>query len=216
MTNEADPSTPSPAAPGADVGPLLDAPDAADRLAALDRASLTALTTTATGAARQGLHPEAWLARLGVLRMALLLRGERPLLALVLSVQARLALELGEPALAARAADTLWGVRELLGEPWKAHEAMLLLARAQAEVGEPDTAEATLLKAMEFARSLAPAGNLVPASAAVAQTLTQLGILLQAQGRGTEAAEWLQGAVDIAPDERTREAAMAVLGRVGG
>lgn len=216
MTNEADPSTPSPAAPGADVGPLLDAPDAADRLAALDRASLTALTTTATGAARQGLHPEAWLARLGVLRMALLLRGERPLLALVLSVQARLALELGEPALAARAADTLWGVRELLGEPWKAHEAMLLLARAQAEAGEPDTAEATLLKAMEFARSLAPAGNLVPASAAVAQTLTQLGILLQAQGRGTEAAEWLQGAVDIAPDERTREAAMAVLGRVGG
>jgi len=216
MTNEADSSTPSPAAPGADVGPLLDASDAADRLAALDRASLTALTTTATGAARQGLDAEAWLARLGVLRMALLLRGERPLLALVLSVQAGLAMELGKPALAARAADTLWGVRELLGQPWKAHEAMLLLARAQAEAGEPDTAEATLLKAMEVARSLAPAGNLVPASAAVAQTLTQLGTLLHTQGRGAEAAEWLQGAVDIAPDEETRAAAAAVLDGFGG
>ena len=212
----ASPVVPGPGSPAAAVGPLLDAPDAADRLASMDRATLTALTTTATGAARHGLDPEAWLARLGVLRMALLLRGERPLLARVLSVQARLALELGKPELAARAADTLWGVRELLGEPWKAHEAMLLLARAQAEAEDPVTAEATLLKAMEVARSLAPAGNLVPASAAVARTLTQLGALLQAQGRGAEAAEWLQGAVDIAPDEETREAAVAVLGRLGG
>lgn len=201
---------------GPEVGPMLDASDAAEQLAALDRATLTALTTTATGAAREGLASASWLGRLEVLRMALLLRGERPLLALVLSVQATLALEAGQPALAVRAADTLWGVRELLGQPWKAHDAMLLLARAQAEADDAPAAEATLLKAMGVAQSLSPAGNLVPASAAVARTLTQLGSLLWTQGRGAEAVEWLEGAIELAPDEETRSAARSVLARFGG
>ena len=195
---------------------MLDASDAAEQLAALERATLTALTTTATGAAREGLASASWLGRLEVLRMALLLRGERPLLALVLSVQATLALEAGQPALAVRAADTLWGVRELLGQPWKAHDAMLLLARAQAEADDAPAAEATLLKAMGVAQSLSPAGNLVPASAAVARTLTQLGSLLWTQGRGAEAVEWLEGAIELAPDEETRSAARSVLARFGG
>lgn len=201
--------------PGAEVAGVLDAADAAGQLAALDRATLTALTTTTTGAARHAAD-EAWLRRLATLRRALLLRGERPLLALVLGVQANLALALGEPAVAVDAADTLWGVRELLAQPWKAHSAMLLLADAQAEADDAGAAELTLLKAMEAARKLAPAGNLVPASAAVARTLTQLGTLLWAQGRGVEAVEWLEGAVDVAPDDETRAAAEAVLQRFGG
>lgn len=201
--------------PGAEVAGVLDAPDAADQLAAMDRATLTALTTTTTGASRESADAD-WLRRLGVLRMALLLRAEKPLLALVLGVQAELALSLDEPAIAVKAADTLWGVRELLTQPWKAHDAMLLLARAQAEADELAAAEVTLLKAMEAARKLAPAGNLVPASAAVARTLTQLGQLLWEQGRGVEAVEWLEGAVEVAPDDETRAAAEAVLQRFGG
>jgi len=202
-------------APGAEVACKLDAEDAAEQLAGLDRATLTALTTTTTGVARESADP-AWLRRLAVLRRGLLLRGERPLLALVLGVQARLALSLDQPEVAVDAADTLWGVRELLGQPWKAHAAMLLLAEAQAESADTAAAELTLLKAMEAARTLAPAGNLVPASAAVARTLTQLGALLWSQGRGVEAVEWLQGAVDVAPDTETRAAAEAVLRRFGG
>jgi hypothetical protein len=201
--------------PGAEVAGVLDAADAAEQLAGLDRATLTALTTTTTGAARDAADAE-WLRRLGTLRRGLLLRGERPLLALVLGVQARLSLSLDQPEVAVDAADTLWGVRELLGQPWKAHAAMLLLAEAQAESDDVGAAEMTLLKAMEAARKLAPAGNLVPASAAVARTLTQLGTLLWAQGRGVEAVEWLEGAVDVAPDDETRAAAEAVLQRFGG
>lgn len=200
---------------GAEVAGVLDAADAAEQLAAMDRATLTALTTTTTAASREARDAD-WLRRLGVLRMALLVRGERPLLALVLAVQADLALSLDQPAIAVKAADTLWGVRELLSQPWKAHDAMLLLAWAQAEADAPEAAEVTLLKAMEAARKLAPAGNLVPASAAVARTLTQLGQLLWEQGRGVEAVEWLEGAVEVAPDDETRAAAQAVLARFGG
>lgn len=202
-------------APADEVARLLDSPDAAAQLAAIDRATLTALTTTTTAAARD-LADAAWLGRLAPLRRALLLRGERPLLALVLGVQARLAISLGQPAAGADAADTLWGVRELLGQPWKAHAAMLLLAEAQAASGEPASAEATLLKAVESARKLAPAGNLVKASAAVARTLIQLGELLGSQGRGAEALEWLEGAVDVAPDDGSRAAAEAALARFVG
>ena len=97
-------------APGAEVAGKLDAEDAAEQLAGLDRATLTALTTTTTGAAREAADP-AWLRRLGVLRRGLLLRGERPLLALVLGVQARLALSLDRPEVAVDAADSPWGVR---------------------------------------------------------------------------------------------------------
>lgn len=202
-------------APGAEVAGVLDAPDAPARLAGLDRATLTALTTTATGAAREAAEL-GWLHRLGVLRRGLLLRGERPLLALVLGVQAQLALDLGHPEIAVDAADTLWGVRELLGQPWRAHSAMLMLAEAQSEAGDPAAAEATLLGAMRAAQQLAPAGNVVPASAAVARTLTQLGTLLWEQGRGVEAVAWLEGAVDVAPDDETRSAAQAILQRFGG
>lgn len=201
--------------PADEVARLLDSPDAAAQLAAIDRATLTALATTTTAAARD-LADAAWLDRLATLRRALLLRGERPLLALVLGVQARLAISLGQPAAGADAADTLWGVRELLGQPWKAHAAMLLLAEAQSANGEPASAEATLLKAVESARKLSPAGNLVKASAAVARTLTQLGELLGSQGRGAEALEWLEGAVDVAPDDGSRAAAEAALARFVG
>jgi TolA-binding protein len=145
------------------------------------------------------------------LRGGLLLRNERRLLALCLQGLVEVALGQARPDLAVPAARTLWGVRELLDQPWKAHQAMLQLAKAQEASDNPGAAEATLTKALGAAQTLAPAGNVVPASAAAARTLTQLGQLLGRQGRAAEAAEWLSGAVDLAPDEETAAHARAAL-----
>lgn len=188
----------------------LDRTDVASLLESADAETLTALTVDAVSAARAD-HTDAWLTRLDTLRASLLLRNERRLLALCLQGLVEVALGRARPDLAAPAARTLWGVRELLDQPWKAHQAMLLLARAQEAADDPAAAEATLTKALGAAQKLAPAGNVVPASAAAARTLTQLGQLLGRQGRGAEAAEWLSGAIDLAPDEETAQPAKAAL-----
>jgi tetratricopeptide (TPR) repeat protein len=201
--------------PEPDPAAVLDPPDVATRLAAMDRAALTTLTTIVVGAARAA--PGApWPARLARLRAALLLHNERKLLALALLGQHEVAMATGDYATAVDAADTLWGVRELLDEPWKAHASMLMLARAQAAAGDAATAEVTLLRATEAARKLAPRGNVVPASAAVARTLTQLAELLWEEGRATEAKEWVEGAIDLAPDEETAAPARVLLARLAG
>jgi uncharacterized protein HemY len=75
----------------------------------------------------------------------------------------------------------------------------------------------TLLSAVERARKLAPAGNVIPASARAARALTHLGQLHARQGKMGEARAWLEGAVDMAPDPETQlvaEQALAALGEV--
>lgn len=193
-----------------DPAALLDDETAANQLANLTEEELNAVTLAAAQTAR--VTPSAHsLARLQVLRRGLLLRNARTLLALCLDRLVDNALQQGQPDLAADAADTLWGVRELLGEPFKAHAAQLRLAVALGEAGKPDAAEATLHKALAFAQAQAPGGNLVPASAAAARTLLGLADLLSRQGRDAEALEWLHGAVEVAADEETLTAAQAAL-----
>ncbi len=193
-----------------DPAAVLDADDAGERLAALSAEQLNAVTLSAAQAARAAPSAQS-LRRLQVLRRGLLLRNARTLLALCLDRLVDNALHQGQPDLAAEAADTLWGVRELLGEPFKAHAAQLRLAVALSEAGKPDAAEATLHKALAFAQAQAPGGNLVPASAAAARTLLGLADLLSRQGRDAEALEWLHGAVEVAADEETLTAAQAAL-----
>lgn len=83
------------------------------------------------GAARIVAHARARpsaesLALLSSLRRVLLLRNERPALALTLRAQGELATALGQHGLAAKSHDTEWGVRELLKEPFRAHRARLV------------------------------------------------------------------------------------------
>ena len=101
-----------------DPAALLDDDTAADQLANLTEAELNAVTLAAAQAAR-GAPSAHSLARLQVLRRGLLLRNARTLLALCLDRLVDNALQQGQPDLAADAADTLWGVRELLGEPFE-------------------------------------------------------------------------------------------------
>jgi len=213
MTDDLPPQSdpaPPPAPPPPTAADHLDGPDVASLLESADAETLTSLTVDAVGAARAD-PSAAWLTRLDTLRASLLLRNERRLLALCLQGLVEVALAQSRPDLAAPAARTLWGVRELLDQPWKAHQAMLLLAQAQEASDDPGAAEATLTRALGAAQKLAPAGNVVPASAAAARTLTQLGQLLARQGRAAEAAEWLSGAIDLAPDDETAATAKAAL-----
>lgn len=193
-----------------DPAALLDSETAAEQLARLDEEELTAVTLAAAQAARSA-PCTATLARLQVLRRGLLLRNARTLLALCLDRLVDNALEQDQPELAADAADTLWGVRELLNEPFKAHAAQLRLADALEASGKPADAEATLHKALAFAQAQAPGGNLVSASSAAARTLLGLAALLARQGRTAEAHEWLVGAVDLALDDETLADAQAAL-----
>lgn len=210
-----DPETPTEApAPDAmaEVHPaaLLDEADALTQLAALDDAGLTEVTLAAARDAR--LAPDDHtLQRLVTLRRGLLLRNARPLLALCLDRLVDNALQQGDFGMAANAADTLWGVRELLGEVFKAHDAQLRLALAQEAGGTPAKAELTLHKALKFAQAHASGEHLAAASTAAARTLLALGQLLHRQGRQAEAMEWLVGAAELAPDEETATAARVAL-----
>lgn len=182
----------------------LDGPDAVARLAAMDRAERVAAATDAVRAARDAGGPQ-WLARLVVLRRALTLAGERPLLALTLTALAELATAQGDHALAADALDTLWGVRELLDQPWKAHAARLQHAEAVYRSGDAARAELLLTQAQQPARELARTGEVARASVLLAEGLALLAAVLEAEGRTEEAALWREGAVDVAPDAETAE-----------
>ena len=184
----------------------LDTADAPAQLAAMDRAARVAAATDAVRAARSGGGP-VWLARLGALRRALTLAGERPALALALTAQAELAAQIGDFALAANAWDKLWGVRELLEQPWRAHEARLKHAEAVYLAGEPERSEQLLLQAQQPARELARTGEVARASALLADGLALLAAILDEQGRTEEAELWREGAVDVAPDAETAERA---------
>jgi tetratricopeptide (TPR) repeat protein len=180
----------------------LDGPDASARLAAMDRAERVAASTDAVRAAREE-GGALWLARLGALRRALTLAGERPALALALTAQAELATAQGEHALAADALDSLWGVRELLDQPWKAHAARLQHAEAVYRSGDAARAELLLTQAQQPARELARTGEVARASVLLAEGLALLAAVLEAEGRTEEAALWREGAVDVAPDPET-------------
>jgi len=159
--------------------------------------------TDIVNAARASPDHEA-LAKLDALRQILLMRNERAALAMTLKAQGELARDLNQPTTAARAFDTEWGVRELLKQPFRAHRARLDHAEALFFAGMPDEAEGILRKAQQPARDLALGGKVQEASVQLADTLARLAGLLQARAQHEEAALWLEGAVDIAPDADTK------------
>lgn len=212
----ADPSaTAEDAPPPVDSGAFLDLPDALAQLAAMDRPTLVNAASRAVGSARA--NPTALsLARLGVLRRGLLMANEREALAMCLGAQGQLALLLGDFALAATAFDSLWGTRELLGQPWRAHEARLAFAEATALTGDTAGAERLLTAAMGPARELARTGEVARASALLADTLALLAAVLEHVGRTDEATLWREGAVDMAPDADSRDRVLARTLEVSG
>jgi tetratricopeptide (TPR) repeat protein len=219
MTTDPD-LLPLPEAPAPDpllaLAMALDTSAGFDEVAALDPQPLTELAAMAVSVARS--EPDtAWALRLDALRRVLMMQNMRPQYALVLAGMADVAEDLEDWPGRVHALDKLLGARDLLKEPWKAQATCLELARAQELAGEPALAEMTLLSAVERARKLAPAGNLIPASARAARALTHLGQLHARQGKMGEARAWLEGAVDMAPDPETQlvaEQALAALGEV--
>lgn len=217
MTTDPD-LLPLPEAPAPDpllvLAMALDTSAGLDEVAALDPQPLTELAAMAVSVARS--EPDAaWALRLDALRRVLMMQNMRPQYALVLAGMADVAEALEDWPGQVHALDKLLGARDLLKEPWKAQATCLELARAQELSGEPALAEMTLLSAVERARKLAPAGNVIPASARAARALTHLGQLHARQGKMGEARAWLEGAVDMAPDPETRliaEQALAALG----
>ncbi len=180
----------------------LDAPDAVARFGAMDRPARVAAAPDAVRGARAAGDAGA-LARLAVLRRALMMANERPALALCLGAQAELATALGDHATAAGARDSLWGVRELLDQPWKAHAARIAHAEAVYRSGDAARAERLLHEAQQPARALARTGEVARASVLLADGLAVLAAILDAEGRTEEAALWREGAVDVAPDAET-------------
>ncbi|MCB9779242.1 MAG: hypothetical protein H6742_11815 [Alphaproteobacteria bacterium] len=220
LDQELDPDGVSDAPSPDPVDPLvllaLRLPQAADEAAALSRLDLSRLVALTASAARE--EPDAaWLERLASLRKTTLLANHKDALALVLAATGDVAAALGsatDPVLAhirVDALDALVGVRAMQDKPGGCHDAMLLLAGAQAEAGEPAAAEATLMRALTHARGMAPGGHVKEAGARMSRTLVHLGELLVAQGRGDEGRSWLEGAIDMATDDEGRAAAQAAL-----
>ncbi len=181
----------------------------------LEGASREALVHGATeivGRCRANPGPES-LHTLAELRTLLLHRNERSALALALRVQGQLAAALGQYTLAANAHDTEWGVRELLDQPFRAHRARLDHAEALFFAGLVDESARALRKAQQPARELALGGKVTEASIQLADTLARLAGVLKATGQHEEAELWLEGALDISPDDDTRELVRATPGR---
>lgn len=137
---------------------------------------------------------------LAELRRVLLMRNERPALALTLRAQGQMATVVGHHTVAADAYDKEWGVRELLDQPFRAHRARRDHAEALFLSGQADLAENALRQAQQPARELALGGRVHEAADALADTLARLAGLLRADGRTEEAELWLEGARDLAPD----------------
>ncbi|HCH66247.1 MAG: hypothetical protein CL927_02345 [Deltaproteobacteria bacterium] len=183
--------------------------------ASLEHASRDVLVPGATALVSQA-RAEAdhdALSMLGALRRILLMRNERPALALTLKAQGELAGTLGQFTLAADAFDTEWGVRELLDQPFKAHRARLDRAEALFFAGLVDDATRALRQAQKPARDLALGGQVHEASIQLADTLARLAGVLRAEQQGEEADLWLEGALEIAPDAETRAMVAATPGR---
>lgn len=181
-------------------------------LESADRAVLVHGATELVSRARVQADP-ASLAVLTELRRVLLFRNERAALALTLRAQGELAGNLGQFTLAADAFDTEWGVRELLEQPFKAHRARLDRAEALFFAGMPDDAERALRQAQKPARDLALGGKVHEASIQLADTLARLAGVLRAQDQSEEGDLWLEGALDIAPDDDTRAMVQNTPGR---
>lgn len=182
-------------------------------LADAPRAVLVPGATELVGRCRAGTDPTP-LATLAALRRVLLLRNERPALALALRAQGEVATAAGHHATAADAYDTEWGVRELLEQPFRAHRARLDHGEALFRAGKVAEAEQVLRAAQQPARELALGGRVTEAADALADTLARLAALLQATGRTEEAELWLEGARDLAPDAESRERVDAALSRL--
>jgi len=194
--------TDTPASPPLAPADLADAP----------RELLVPGATDIVNRCRANPGPDS-LAELAELRRLLLLRNERPALALTLRAQGQMASSVGHHSVAADAFDTEWGVRELLDQPFKGHRARLDHAEALFHAGQPDLAEDALRKAQQPARELALGGRVAEAADALADTLARLAGLLMAVGRAEEAELWLEGAHDIAPDADSRARVDAAPGR---
>ena len=197
--------------PTADLS-WLDHPDGAKLLAKLDQVELVHTATDVVQRAKMA-RDESALRVLGTLRTTLLMRGERPALGMVLQAQADVATGLGQHQLAAKAFDTLWGLRELLEQPFRAHTARISHGEALFHAGDPAQAEQVLRAAQQPARELALGGEVHKAATCLADTLARLAGLLMATERREEGELWLDGARDIAPDEASRSAVDATPAR---
>ena len=205
-----DPPSPDAPDPLRDLAFALHTDASHAALGELDPAALARLTAIAVAEGRASPSSD-WLERLEALRGRLLLGNHRAAYGLCLAGLADVAGAIGEVEAQLRALDKLVGLRDLMREPARAHDAILLLARAQQRGGRLAEAEATLLKAVERAQRLAPGGHLAEASARTADSLIRLGTLLAGQGRTEEARAWLEGAVEIAGDPELAQAAKAAL-----
>ncbi|NOY26822.1 MAG: hypothetical protein GXP62_13195 [Oligoflexia bacterium] len=172
--------------------------------------SLALVIAEATRRARAQPDVSA-LDRLRAARAVTLARNARPLHALVLQALADVAQELGDNAAAADALLHLDGLRSLLGQPAKAHAALLALARTQAQAGDPSLAERTFMQSIERARALQRQVDRASAATCLHQSLLGLGRFLTQQGRTDEALEWLAGAAELAPDDASRQVAQSAL-----
>lgn len=180
-------------------------PDAPRQLTELSHADLVHAAADVVGRAKLTKDDSA-LRTLGVLRTALLLRNERRALGMVLLAQAELATHRGSHRLAANAYNSLWGVRELLEQPFRALTARISHGEALFRAGDVAEGEAVLRAAQQPARALALGGEVAKAAACLADTLARLGGLLLATDRAEEGELWLEGARDLAPDSETVEA----------
>jgi len=194
----------SPAPEPADLS-WLDHPNAPKLLAELSQVELVHTAADVVGRARVA-KDDAALRILGVLRTTLLMRNERRALGMVLQAQAEVATHLGSHRLAAGAYDTLWGVREMLEQPFRAHTARISHGEALFHAGDVAEGEAVLRAAQQPARELALGGEVHKAAACMADTLARLGGLLLATDRAEEGELWLEGARDLAPDPDALEA----------
>ena len=188
----------------------LEAPEAKQALAALSPVDQATLTAIVVAEGRAAPSPD-WLARLEALRSHLLLANQRPSYGLCLAGIADVAGALGDQDRRIQALGKVVGLRDLQREPERAHDALLVLAAAQAEAGRDAEAEASLMNAVERARRMAPGGHLVEASVRTANSLTRLGCLLAGQGRIEEARAWLEGALELAQDDDGRAVAQEAL-----
>ncbi len=193
----------------------LDQPAGAEVVQALERGPRTELAVAVVRSAQEQADA-TWLGRLRVLRRGLLLSDHRDALAMTLQALGPLATAQGAHDVATDALDTLVGVRELLDQPARAHDATLMLAKAQAAAGEMETAELTLTLSMQRAQRLATLGEPVLAADQTARTLLALGRLLVGDGRRAEGLQWLSGAVDVAVDAGLKAEAEAALGSARG
>jgi len=190
----------------------LDHPDAPRLLGELSREELVHTAADVVHRAKVAQDASA-LAVLGTMRTTLLMRNERRALGMVLQAQADLASQLGQHRLAAGAYDTLWGVREMLEQPFKAHTARISHGEALFHAGDADEAEKVLRAAQQPARELALGGEVAKAAACLADTLARLAGLLMATHRAEEGELWLEGARDLAPDADALAAVVATPAR---